>query len=320
MLNFLLGLYLAGMLLRGWLRGFVREALDLVGLLAGLWVAIKLSGPFGDFLTKSFGVTPEVARIGAGIGLFLLFGLAMSVAAHYLSKLMRLPGLNLINRLGGSAVAVAWGVALLVVIVNVARVLPLPDDWEGELDDSTVVEAFAGPDAFPQRAFDTLTGDNVLGALASIQDIFGSSRAVPEGEDVLAIPPADSDEIRQVREEAEDIVGELNELRAGRGLRPLVVSDALTALAETEAEEAYTSGRLARTTPDCVSRVNQATELRVARCGEGLALAGTALAAFDGVVDSDTGETELTAVGYDRTGVAVVDGPTGRLLVIVLAG
>ena len=116
MLDFVLGLFLAALLVRGWVRGFVREILDLVGLVVGLWIAFRLSEPLGDFITGAFGTAPEVARIGAGIALFVLFGATLSVAAHYLSKVMKLPGLNMVNRVGGSAVALAWGVALVVVI------------------------------------------------------------------------------------------------------------------------------------------------------------------------------------------------------------
>lgn len=317
MLDFILGLFLAGLLVRGWLRGFVRETLDLVGLIVGLWIAVRLSGPLGDFLTSSFGVTPEVARIGAGIALFLLFGVATSIAAYYLSRLMSLPGLNLINRLGGAAVAVAWGVALVVVFVNVARVIPFLDEWEDQMDDSTVVTAVAGPDALPQELFESLVGDNVLAALASIQDIFGSSRAVPEGSEVLEFPPAQSDEIRQAREETEAVVEEINEFRAGLGVRPLVPSDAITTAAEVRAESMYTKGVLART-PDCRSEL-AARGVQVAECGEALALAGSALGALDGILESDSGNIELSDSTYDRVGLAVVDGPTGRLLMIYLA-
>lgn len=317
MLDFILGLFLAGLLIRGWLRGFVREILDLVGLIAGLWIAIKLSGPFGDFLTASFGVSPEVARIGAGVGLFLLFGISLSVVAHYLSRLMGLPGLNLINRLGGAAVAIAWGVALAVVIVNVVKVLPVPAGWEELLDRSTVVQAIAGPEALPQEVFDSVAGDNVLAALASIQDIFGTNRAVPEGDEQLTFPPAQPDEVRQVRDEAELVVREINEFRAGLGLRALQPSQAMTEAAETRAVSMYTTGTLARG-PDCVAALG-GSGARVVACGEGVALAGSALAALDGVLESETGRAELANSAYDRTGVAVVGGPTGRLLMIYVA-
>lgn len=317
MFDFILGLFIAGLLVRGWLRGFVREILDLVGLIVGLWVAIRLSAPFGDYLTTSFGVTPEVARIGAGIALFLLFGVSMSVAAHYLSKVMSLPGLNLINRAGGAAVAAAWGVALVVVMVNVARVLPLPGSWEDQLEESTVAESLAGPDALPQRLFNTLAGDNVLAALASIQDIFGENRAVPEGNEELEFPPASPDEVRQVREEASTVVNELNEHRAGLGLRPVQMSEAMTEAAESRAVEMYTSGVLSRV-PNCRSTLAE-RGAQVLECGQGIALAGSALGGLEGALESETGSAELEDSAYDRVGVAVADGPTGRLLMIFIA-
>ena len=318
MVDFILGLFLTGLLLRGWLRGFVREILDLVALVIGLWIAFRLSAPLGDFLTRSFGVTPEVARIGAGIALFVLFGVSMSVAAHYLSKMMKLPGLNMVNKLGGAAVAVAWGVAIVLVVVNVVGVLPIPDGWKDQLDQSTVAQAIAGPDALPQQLFESLAGDNVLGALASIQDIFGASRAVPEGDEVLTIPPAAPDEVRQVRDEAAGLIEEINRFRAGLGLGALQPSDAITDVAEEKAVASYTSGTLVRDA-DCSGALTRAG-VRVALCGEAIALAGTALGALDGILDSDSGHTELSQPGYDRTGLSVVDGPTGRLVVILLAG
>lgn len=317
MLDFILGLFLAGLLVRGWVRGFVREVLDLIGLIVGLWVAIKLSAPFGDFLTTSFGVTPEVARIGAGVALFLLFGVSMSVAAHYLSKVMSLPGLNLINRAGGAATAAAWGVALVVVVVNVARVMPLPESWDVQLGKSTVVQSLAGPNALPQELFDSLAGDNVLAALASIQDIFGENRAVPEGNEQLEFPPASEDEIRQVRDEAERVLEQINEHRAGLGLRPVQASDGMTLAAEKSAVGMYTAGVLSRV-PNCRSALAE-QGAQVIECGQGLALAGSALGGLDGVIESETGGRELGDSAYDRVGVAVVDGPTGRLLMIFIA-
>ena len=291
LLDFILGLFLAALLLRGWARGFVREILDLIGLVGGLWIALKLSGPFGDFLTRSFGVTPEVARIGAGIALFVLFGISLSVAAHYLSKVMSLPGLSTVNRVGGAAVAIGWGVALVLVVVSVVRVLPIPDGWEAQLDRSSVVGAIAGPDAFPQQIFEILAGDNVLGALASIQDIFGTSRAVPEEGETLSIPSAAPDEIRQARNEAGEIVEGINRFRTGLGLRPLLQSEGIDRVAEQKATSSYTSGKLFRGT-DC-SRDLAEAGVRPAVCDELVALAGTSLGALDGILDSGFGPQRI---------------------------
>ena len=322
MIDFILGLFLATLLIRGWRRGLIREILDLVGLVVGLWIAFKLSRPFGDFLTESFGVGSEVARIGAGIALFLLFGATLGVAAHYLSKLMRLPGLNIVNRVGGGAVAIAWGIALVLVAVSLARALPLPEAWEAALDDSAVVETIAGPESIPRELLRRLTGDDVMGSLAAIRGLFGTDRAVPEGNEVLTIPPADPEDLRLMIEEAEKVLMAINELRAGLGLRALGPGELLTRVAEERALLMYTTGRLSRETPPGVT-VDEALEaagVRFAFSGEAIALAGTALGALDGILDSESGLAELSDPSYDRVGVVVLDGPTGRLLVVVVAG
>ncbi len=322
MLDFILGMFLAGLLVRGWLRGFVREILDLVGLVVGIWIAFKLSGPFGQFLNDRFGVSPEVATIGAGVALFILFGVSLSIAAHYLSKVMRLPGLNLINRVGGAAVALAWGVAVVLVVVNIARVVPIADRWDETLDESAVIDAIAGPGALPQSMFQGVVSDNVFESLRSLRSLFGAPRAVPEGDEVLAIPAAQADEVRQLREEALEILGWVNEFRAGEGLRALDSSAVLTGVAEERALMMYVNGRLSRDNPPGGSLAGDlaGVGVRLAAGGENLALASSARAAFDGMLDSPTGLTQLTIPAYDRVGVAVVDGPTGRLVIIVFGG
>jgi membrane protein required for colicin V production len=319
LIDFILGLFLAGLVVRGWRRGFVREALDLVGLVVGLWIAIRLSGPLGEFFTDRFGATPEVATIGAGIALFILFGIAMAIAAAYLSRAMSLPGLNLANRLGGSGVAALWGIALVLVVVNLARVLPFGGE---RFEDSTVAQAIAGPDAVPQQVFETLAPDGILTPLASIQDLFGTNRAVPEGDEALTIPPAAPDEVRQVRDEAVEVLARVNEFRAERGLAPLGASTSLAGIAETRGVEMYTAGRISRAHPPGGTVADDVSEagIRLARVGENLALASSWRAALDAMFESPTAQAHLDNPEYDRAGVAVVDGPTGRLVVVVFGG
>jgi uncharacterized membrane protein required for colicin V production/uncharacterized protein YkwD len=322
MLDFVLGLALAGLMVRGWARGFVREALDLVGLVFGVWIALWLSRPLGEFLTERFGVSPEVAGILAGVVLFVLFGVALAIAARYLTKVMSLPGLNTANRIGGAAVAVGWGVILILVVLNVALALPLPESWDQAIEDSTVAQAIAGPDALPQQAFETLASDDVLASLTALQEVIGSNRAVPEGNEVITIPPAPADEIRQVRDEAAEVLVWVNEHRAGLGLGALIGSQVFIDVAESRATTMYTTGRISRDTPPGGSVVvDLATAgARPSNAGENLALASSARAAFDGMLESPTATTQFAVAGYDRAGVAVVDGPTGRLVVVVLGG
>lgn len=322
MFDFVLGIGLAALALRGWVRGFVREVIDLVSLVLGIVVAFWLSAPLGNFLSDQFGVSSEVARIGSGILLFVLFGVAMGLAAHFLSRLMSLPGLNLMNRIGGVAVAVGWGIALMLVIVNVARALPLSDDLDRQLDESVVIEAVVGEESIPQAVFARIAGDGVLGPLRQLQGLFGSTRIVPASNEVVAVPPAPADELRLAREDLVLVLERLNESRTGRELGALFASSALTAVSENRGINMYLEGRISRDTPPGGSVTDDiaAAGVLLEVDGEVLGLAATSRAVTDAILDSEEASALIHSAQYDRVGLALVDGPTGVLLVLILGG
>lgn len=322
MLDFILGAGLAGLIVRGWIRGFVREVLDLVGLVLGVWVAFTLSEPLGNFLTDRFDVGPEVARIGSGILLFVLLGVALSIGAHFLSQVMRLPGLNLLNRIGGSAVAGLWGVVIILVAVNLAGVLPLPQGLSDQIEESAVVGSLAGEGSWAQRAFETLGDDGILASLSTIRALVGADRAVPQGREVIAIPPARSDEVRQVREDADLVVDRVNSARTAAAVGALLLTQPLTGVAESRGMVMYTTGRISRDTPPggSVSDDLAGAGILLEVDGEALALAATTRAAIDALLADPEALALLTSPAYDRVGVSVADGPTGIVLVLVLGG
>lgn len=322
MLDFILGAGLAGLLVRGWIRGFVREVLDLVGLVLGVWVAFTLSEPLGNFLTDRFEVGSEVARIGSGVLLFVLLGVALSIGAHFLSQVMRLPGLNLLNRIGGSAVAGLWGVVIILVLANLAGVLPLPVGLSDQIEGSTVVDALAGEGSITQRGFETLGRDGIFGSLSTIRSLFGADRAVPQGREVLAVPPAPADEVRQVRDDVVLVTDRVNSARAAVEAGPLLPAQPIASVAEARAAVMFTTGRISRDTPEGGSVADDLTGagILLETQGEVLALAATTRAAIDAVLADPEASNLLTSPSFDRVGVSVVEGPTGILLVIVLGG
>lgn len=321
MLDFVLGVGLAGLIVRGWLRGFVREVLDLVSLVLGVWVAFALSAPLGDFLSDQFAVQSEVARIGSGILLFVLFGVAMSIAAHFLSTVMRLPGLNLMNRIGGMVVAAFWGIVIVLVLVNIATALP-GDKWESTIEESTVAQAIAGKEAIPQRLLGSVLSSGSLSALSNLQSIFGDGRAVPSGREVLTIPPAPREETRLIRDEVDLVVKMINERRTSQDLGALLQTEAITAVAESRGSLMYRKGRVSRNTPagGSVTDDLEAAGIRLEIAGEDLALAATTRAGIDALFENDEASKLLLAPEFDRVGIALVEGPTGILLVVVLGG
>jgi uncharacterized protein YkwD len=84
----------------------------------------------------------------------------------------------------------------------------------------------------------------------------------------------------------------------------------------------YQSGRVSRDTPigGSVTDDLEAAGIRLEIDGEALALAATSRAAIDALFDDAEAIALLVSSDFDRLGVAVVDGPTGILLIVVLGG
>lgn len=315
MVDFLLGIYLAGLGVRGWLRGFVRELMDLVGLIVGAAVAFRLSAPLGAFVSDRFGVGPEAARIGAGIALFLLFGVSVSVAAHYLSKLMNLPGLSLINRVLGTGVAVAWGVLLVVILVSIVAVLPVPDAVDEAIAGSTVAQNLAGPDSLPRSVIEPLIGDEALSALALIERISGERRIVPDEGERVELGDVSPEAVKVVPGGVALVADRVNGDRLAAGVDSLAWSEALAAVAQRRALAMYRAGFVARRTPPQVLEATAGEGLRLQRAEEMVALAATERASHAAIVEA--GESALVDPGFDRVGLAVVEGPVGVMVVEV---
>lgn len=314
MLDFLLGIYLAGLAVRGWVRGFIRELMDLAGLVIGALVAFRLSAPFGGFLTDRFGVSPEWGRIGAGIALFLLFGTTLTVVAHYLSKAARLPGLTLVNRLLGAGVAAAWGMLLVLVFVTVADALPLGESASRAMAESTVVEFVAGPDSLPRRMVAPLTGDAVA-AVGIIRRLVGAERVVPSEGERIDLTEVDPDRVRAIPASGASILELINGDRLAAGVDPVAWSDGLSRLAHDRAVAMYREGHVERRVPGEVLADTRGVGLLLTSAAEMVALASTERAAHAGILEAS--DSAVTDDGFDRVGVAVVRGPIGVLVVEV---
>ena len=320
MLDFVLGIYLSGLAIRGWMRGLVKELLDLAALVIGAVVAFRMSGPLGDFLADRFDVTPEWARIGAGITLFILIGVGATVLAYSVGRVMRAIGLNLPNRLLGAAFGLAWGVVLIVIVATILLALPLP--VEDTLAESEVVTALAGPEALPRQAFQKLAGDDGLDTLLALGSKLGQSRVVLDEDDVVAIDPAEPDQLVGEPKASAELLALTNRERLAVDENPLAWSDILAAVARRHAEEMYLEGYVSHVSPTTGTVVDRvrAAGVNLFVVGENLALASNARAVHDGFMDSPGHRENLLRPEFDRVGIASVRGPLGLMVVQVFGG
>ncbi|MDH3261812.1 MAG: CvpA family protein [Acidimicrobiia bacterium] len=322
MIDFLLGLYFAALFIRGWVRGFTREAMDLVGLVLGIALAFRFSGPLGDALAEWLGISPELGRLAGGIALFLLVGVGASIGSRYLQKIFTLPGLALTHRLLGGGLALAWALFVAILMLSLVVVMPLPATFDEQISESSVASALTDPDAFPQRMFHTVAGDRVLEALLNLDRLVGREKIILEEDETLAIPPADPGDIRRDEKAALEIFELVNRARIEEGLDPLAWSAPLAEVGELHATEMYIEGYFSHTSQTTGTGADRISEAGIPYriIGENLALAATAGTAHSGLMDSPGHRANILGSGFTRVGIGVIRGPLGLMVVQLFSG
>ena len=321
MIDLVIGAALLGLLVRGWMRGLVREVLDLIGLVLGAAIAFRLSGPIGDFVTDRFGATSEWARLGAAVLLFAGVGFVLSLVARALSKVTDLPGLNLANRIGGAGFAVAWGILLLTILVAVVGVLPV-GGLEENLAASRIVAAVTGPDSPPSRLLAKVAGRPIADVIAALEDMVGGRRILVNGDERVELAAVEPAEYAMDDGSAREIYGFINDVRLGAGIDPLPWSDELAAVAAAHAQEMYRLGYLSGLSPNTrrVADRVAAAGVRLAVVTENIGLAATTRAVHEEMVKSIPHRARMLSGAIDRVGVGAVAGPYGLIVVEVFGG
>lgn len=316
MTDFVLGVAAAGLVVRGWVRGWLRESLDLAALLVALAVAFRLAEPVGDQVIDRFLAEPEVARVVTAILLTAVMGAAAAVAVGVVVRRLGRAEPRPADRLGGAAVGLVSGVVVLTLFVATVRATPGGD---GAIDRSEVVAAAVPVGGWGERALVTITGDEVLESVLALTPRFGASRIVLDGDDRVALDEVDPSELTERPEQAVDLHTLVNEVRVAADVDPLAWSEGLAGVALGHAQEMYEDGYLSHVSPRTGAVADRATAagMRLAAVGENLALASTIAAAHDAMMSSPTHRDLLLSPGFDRVGMAVVEGPLGVVVVQV---
>jgi len=322
MLDLIILALIALLLLRGWARGFVREAMDLVGLVLGTVLAFRLGPAVGAIVQAFAEVSDEVARFIGGLIVFMLAGVGAAVASRAIERTARLPGLNLVNRAGGAGLAAAWGLFLATLALTIGVVAPMPPAVADTIDDSAVARTLTDPDGMPQEVFTGLAGDRLIETVLNLREVVGARRVVVESDAVVEIGAADPSELARDHQAALEIYTLVNEAREAAGLPTLQWSEPLAEVGLGHALEMYTEGYFAHTSPTTgtVGDRLQAAGVRYGVGGENLALAATVTEVHEGLMESPGHRANIEGEFYDTIGIAVVRGPLGLMTVQVFTG
>lgn len=322
MLDLAIFAFLVLLLVRGWARGFVREGMDLVGLLVGTVLAFRVGPTVGKIVAAMANTSDEAARLIGGFIVFFAVGIGAAFATREIQRRARMPGLNLVNRAGGAGLAAAWGAFLATLVLTVAVVLPMPPAVADSLDDSAFARSLTDPNGLPQEVFTGLAGDRIIETMLNLREVVGARRVVVEPDAFVEIPPADPSRLERSETDAREIYDLVNRARIDAGLDPLAWSDALADVGHGHAREMYLEGYFAHqspTTGDVGDRL-AAAGITFSVGGENLALAATVVEVHGGLMDSPGHRANIEGDFYRRIGIAVVRGPLGLMTVQVFTG
>jgi membrane protein required for colicin V production len=118
----------------GLLRGFVKEAVSLAGLVLAYILAKTYSEQVGEWL--SFIITSPVGKFATAFGLIFLGTLiAGALIGWLLGKIISFTGLSVLNHLLGGVFGCLRGIVLLLTFTVVADQTPISqlDGWKNSL-------------------------------------------------------------------------------------------------------------------------------------------------------------------------------------------
>ncbi len=109
----------------GFKDGIIRKLVGFVGLLISFFVAMELSSVVGAYLTPYFNNEPQVANIVAGIGIFFLLMLIVSILKRILHPVDKVN--KFVNQLLGGIAGVIQMVFFISALLILFGIFNLPD-------------------------------------------------------------------------------------------------------------------------------------------------------------------------------------------------
>lgn len=124
---------------KGFSSGFVVSVLSLLGLIAGIYLALYFSGFARDFLADNFDMDGMYLKTAAFALTFLGVVVGVHLVAKLLEKLLNAAALGPVNKLAGAAFGVLKGALIISVILMVLTTFASPAWMNGSVYHRSVV-------------------------------------------------------------------------------------------------------------------------------------------------------------------------------------
>ena len=293
----------------GWSRGFIHATLDLLTLVASMFVAFlayRYPAAWAQALLPQLGVW---AAPLAFVILFFLTHYLLGIATLALARTAPTAvHRNVGNRLLGIAPGLVNGAVFAIVTAVVLLTLPLGPVtiWAR---DSALATRLSAPAEWMEVQLAPIFDPAVHSTLQAVT-VDPASRKSIALRHTVAKPV--------VRNDLEDAMLDLvNAERQQRGLRPLKGDPVLAELARAHGRDMFARGYFSHVTPDGRDLGDRMRTARIGylAAGENLALAPTLAGAHQGLMHSPGHRANILRPQFGRLGIGVLDGGRYGLMV-----
>jgi membrane protein required for colicin V production len=150
--DLIIAVLLLGFAIRGFVRGFFRELLSLVGLFLGLWIALLKFVPLGEWLQTRFPLIEPLPYHLAFLAIFVSMSVVASIVGYLLHKAAKGLLMGWLDAIVGLGFGSVKGVMVLTVLLFLAAHLPLAESIRAQLRTSAVVAHLERVNPFLERS------------------------------------------------------------------------------------------------------------------------------------------------------------------------
>jgi len=133
---------LLSFVVKGFWKGFVKEACSLLGLLVGGWAAFKYDHYLAEAIRPLIHLPHSIALVLSFICIFIFLGLLFYLFGYLLTVVCKIMLLGGINRIGGVIFGFLEGALLLCMVLYLGNAKAAPEKVKGWLSRSRTAQAF----------------------------------------------------------------------------------------------------------------------------------------------------------------------------------
>lgn len=290
-------------------RGFIEQALELVGFAVTIVIALALHRSFAGWIEAHVGIEKFAAEPIAFFASWFFFQVIYSVILRlgypFVPKFIRdaLP-----NRLAGLLPAFAKAFIIIALILTVVVIMPVPGRLKAEIDDSSIGARFISRSGQIEGYLNKVFGRDLKDSLTFL--------TVPAQTEEIIKPDERVDlkftttEVTLDKDAERQMLELVNIERTKVGLKALEWNEATAEVARSHSKDMFEKGYFSHQNPAGQSPFDRLEKagIKFGAAGENIAYASTVELAHNGLMRSPGHRANILSADFKRVGIGVVDG------------